>query len=60
MGYPFSIEWPEISSSGFKDLDGDGRQDLVTVTLDFSVIQIMRVLATKRISIGLTFHVWAQ
>lgn len=60
VGYPFSVEWPEISSSGFKDLDGDGRQDLVTVTLDFSIMQIMRVLATKRISIGLTFHVWAQ
>ena len=60
VGYPFSVEWPEISSSGFKDLDGDGRQDLVTVTLDFSIMQIVRVLATKRISIGLTFHVWAQ
>ena len=60
VGYPFSIEWPEISSSGFRDLDGDGRQDLVTITLDFSVLQIMRVLATKRISIGLDFHVWAQ
>ena len=45
---------------GFQDLDGDGRKDLVTLTLDFSVMQAVKVLATKRISIGLDFHVWCQ
>lgn len=44
----------------FRDLDGDGRKDLVTVTLDFSLFQAIKVLTTKRISIGLDFHVWAQ
>ncbi len=45
---------------GFRDLDGDGRRDLVTLTLDFSLLQAMRILATRSISIGLDFHVWCQ
>lgn len=45
---------------GFQDLDGDGRRDLVTLTLDFSMMQAVRILATRRISIGLDFHVWCQ
>jgi hypothetical protein len=45
---------------GFQDLDGDGRRDLVTITLDFSLLQAMRILATRTISIGLDFHVWCQ
>ena len=47
-------------SSGLLDLDGDGRLDLVTLTLDFSVLQAARVLATKRISIGVDFLVHCQ
>lgn len=42
------------------DLDGDGRLDLVTVTLDFSVFQVLKILATKKIGIRLDFHVYAQ
>jgi hypothetical protein len=48
------------SQSAFRDLDGDGRKDLVTVTLDFSVFQVARVLATRKFSIGFAFRVWAQ
>lgn len=44
----------------FEDLDGDGRQELITVTLDFSIFQVMRILVTKRISIGIDFHVYHQ
>jgi len=50
---PFSIEV-------FQDLDNDGRQDMVLVTLDFSVFQVVKIMATKKISIGLDFHVWHQ
>lgn len=50
----------EARSQLFRDLDGDGRKDLVTVTLDFSLLQGLKVLTTKRISIGMDFHVWAQ
>jgi hypothetical protein len=49
-GFPAAFE-------AFVDLDGDGRDELVTVTLDFSLFQAVRVLATKRISIGMEFHV---
>lgn len=44
----------------FRDLDGDGRKDLVAVRLDFSVFQALRVLTSKRISIQLDFGVWSQ
>ena len=45
---------------GFQDLDGDGRSDLITLTLDFSLMQAVKILTTRRISIGLDFHVWCQ
>jgi hypothetical protein len=62
------FEVPGYASSGgftgdepdFRDLDGDGRKDLVTLTLDFSVLQALRVLTTKRISIGVDFEVRVQ
>jgi len=59
-GYALGELLSEGAGEPFRDLDGDGRLDLVTVTLDFSVFQVMRVLATKRIGIGLEFHVWSQ
>ncbi|MFQ5700506.1 MAG: FG-GAP repeat domain-containing protein [Acidobacteriota bacterium] len=60
VGYEFGTEWPRSTGGEFRDLDGDGRKDLVTVTLDFSMFQILRILATKRLGIGLKFHVWSQ
>jgi hypothetical protein len=60
IGHSFSAELPTAHHHQFQDLDADGRLDLITVTLDFSIFQALRVLTTKRISIGLDFHVWAQ
>ncbi len=45
---------------GFRDVDGDGRSDLITVTLEFSMLQAVRILATRSISIGLDFHIYCQ
>ncbi|MEM7356170.1 MAG: hypothetical protein AAF657_35470, partial [Acidobacteriota bacterium] len=59
-GYAFDGDSDTPVPGGFQDLDGDGRQDLVTLTLDFSLMQAVRVLTTRRISIGLDFHVWCQ
>jgi hypothetical protein len=50
---PFHVEQ-------FQDLDGDGREDLVTLTLRFSMFQALKILATKKIGIGVDFHVYAQ
>jgi hypothetical protein len=60
QGFGFSIDEGEVQAEEFLDLDGDSRKDLVTVTLDFSLFQLVHVMATKRISIGLNFHVWHQ
>ena len=63
QGFGFEIDEVDVESvkaDEFVDLDGDGRKDLVTVTLDFSLFQLVRVMATKRIGIGLNFHVWHQ
>ena len=60
VGYAFGGSWPDVSEDGLRDLDGDGRLDLVTVTLDFSIFQVLRVLATKKVSIGVDFHIWSQ
>ncbi|MBP7149822.1 MAG: VCBS repeat-containing protein [Acidobacteria bacterium] len=59
-GYPMSGSPQDFGADEFRDLDGDGRKDLVAVTLDFSVLQVARVMLTKKISIGLDFHVWRQ
>ncbi|MEO1083902.1 MAG: VCBS repeat-containing protein [Acidobacteriota bacterium] len=45
---------------GLQDLDGDGRRDLIALTLDFSMLQAVRILATRTISIGLDFHLHCQ
>lgn len=45
---------------GFQDLNGDGRQDLIAMTLDFSMLQAVKVLTVRRIGIGLDFHVQCQ
>ncbi|HEX3127240.1 MAG TPA: VCBS repeat-containing protein [Thermoanaerobaculia bacterium] len=45
---------------GFQDLNGDGRQDLVVTTLDFSMLQAVKIMAVQRIGLGLDFHLWCQ
>jgi hypothetical protein len=50
-----------VLPGGFQDLDGDGRQDLVAITLEFSLLpMVMRVLVVQRISLTMNFHVWCQ
>jgi len=60
-GYGFEAEESEIDlPGGFRDLNGDGRQDLVTVTMDVGLPKLLGSLATKRLTVGLDFHVWCQ
>ncbi len=64
LGYAFITDEDEDDGlampGGLMDLDADGRLDLVTVTLDFSVLQALRVLATQSLSLGIDFHVFCQ
>jgi FG-GAP-like repeat len=59
-GYAFGGTIADGDDLEFVDLDGDGRKDLVTITLDFSFFQVLRVLTAKKLGIGLSFHVFAQ
>ncbi|HUC44651.1 MAG TPA: VCBS repeat-containing protein [Candidatus Sulfotelmatobacter sp.] len=59
-GYAFSGAFGDRDDLEFIDLDHDGRKDLVTITLDFSIFQALRAITSKRIGIGLEFHVFAQ
>jgi hypothetical protein len=58
VGHAFDFEDDLFDIAAFQDLDADGRKDLVTVTLDFSVFQILKIMATKRLTLGLEFHVY--
>ncbi|MEM9292042.1 MAG: VCBS repeat-containing protein [Acidobacteriota bacterium] len=58
-GYAFGDDDAGVGG-GFTDLDGDGLQDLVTITLDFSLFEAVRVMATQRIHVDLDFHVYCQ
>lgn len=60
VGYAFEGNEEVPLPGGFQDLNGDGRLDLVTLTLDFSMLQAVRILATRRLSVGLDFHVFCQ
>lgn len=59
-GYGSDEEFEGSFVSGFRDLDADGRLDLVSITLRFSIFQVLRVLTTKSVSVGIDFHVYAQ
>ncbi|HWM92118.1 MAG TPA: VCBS repeat-containing protein [Thermoanaerobaculia bacterium] len=49
-----------MPGSGMQDLNGDGRMDMIALTLDFSMLQAVKVLTVQRIGIGLDFHIQCQ
>ncbi|MCZ6726794.1 MAG: VCBS repeat-containing protein [Acidobacteria bacterium] len=60
QGYSFPGGSDIRLPGGLWDLDGDGRRDLVTLTLDFSFLQAFRILVAHSLSIGLDFHILCQ
>lgn len=59
-GYGFVGEADVRLPGGLWDLDGDGRRDLVTINLDFSMVQALRLLVTRTLKIGLDFRIHCQ
>ena len=45
---------------GIGDLDGDGRVDFVGLTLDFSLVQALRVMTARSLRLGLDFEPYCQ
>ena len=61
LGHPFGAGvFSMMGGSAFVDLDHDGRKEILTITLDFSLWQAIRVLTTKRFGMGLDFQLWSQ
>jgi hypothetical protein len=66
VGHTFSLDDDDagnvlpVGLEQFVALDGDGREDLITITLDFSIFQVLKILATKKIGVRIHFHVYAQ
>jgi len=59
-GYSFPDDSDVGLPGGLWDLDGDGRKDLLTLTLDFSMLQAVRIAVAHSISLGLDFHILCQ
>jgi len=55
-----SVEVEVDLPGGFRDLNGDRRPDLVTITMDLGLTKLLGSLATKRLTVGLDFHIWCQ
>jgi len=55
IGYVFGGDDEFRLPSGVRDLDGDGRRDLIAITLDFSLLQAIRIVATRSLRLGLDF-----
>ena len=61
QGYAFTGNESEFQlPGGFRDLNGDGRLDLVTLTLQISVTRLLGGLAVGRVTLPMDFHVWCQ
>jgi hypothetical protein len=50
----------DMGQAAFRDLDGDGRLDLVTLTVDVSAFQVARVLLTGTVKAKFAFNVYCQ
>lgn len=57
-GYAF-LDGSELRlPGGFRDLHGDGRPALLTLTLELSITKALRALATKRMTLPMDFHLF--
>ncbi len=59
-GYIFAGDSEVPLPLGVRDLDGDGRVDLVAMSLDFSMIQALRIITARSIRLGLDFEPQCQ
>jgi hypothetical protein len=59
-GYVFADAGDIPVPTAVRDLDGDGRIDLVAVTLDFSLFEAARVMTAKSVKLDLDFAVYRQ
>lgn len=60
-GYIFGDETDAIGlPQGIGDIDGDGRVDMVGLSLDFSLLQAVRILAARSLRLGLDFQPYCQ
>jgi hypothetical protein len=59
IGHAMEIEEDDVEGmlpAGLEQFE----EDLITITLEFSLWQAVKIMATKKIGIGVNFHVYAQ
>lgn len=59
-GHAAAFDHPEGWSSPFRDLDGDGRPELLTLTVKLSTLGAAKAMITKKIKMGWVFHVYRR
>ena len=59
-GYLFTDDDGHPAAPGARDLDGDGRVDLVALRLDVSLFEAARAFAARAVEVGLEFDLHCQ
>lgn len=59
VGYAVRGDFWTGSSSLFRDLDGDGRKEMVALSADFSLFQILRAITAKKMTVRWRYHIYA-
>ncbi len=59
-GIPLTVQHQGLLLHAVTDLDGDHRKELLTLTFDVSTMGALAAVMTKRLSVGVEFHVYHQ
>ncbi len=60
VGHPLTLDHPAGWSTAFRDLDGDGVPELLTITVKFGYFGMARAFVTKSIKAGVVLHVYRR
>lgn len=60
VGHPLTLDHPSGWSTAFRDLDGDGVPELLTITVKFGYFGMARAFVTKNIKAGVVLHVYRR
>ena len=59
-GHPADFDHPQGWVSPFRDLDGDGRPELLTFTVKLGYLGVAKAMVTKKMKMGWVIHVYRR